>query len=71
MDYIINVTQYKNIRACKGKMYNHCYISCRGLLVVYASDNGIERVFDNPPGSQKFDVSCTNLIHIYPSKNLG
>lgn len=61
----------KKLRAGKGKMRNRRYVSRRGPLVVYNTDNGISRAFRNLPGVEVAHVDSLNLLQLAPGGHLG
>uniref|UniRef100_A0A7R9WC10 Large ribosomal subunit protein uL4 C-terminal domain-containing protein n=1 Tax=Pseudictyota dubia TaxID=2749911 RepID=A0A7R9WC10_9STRA len=61
----------KKIRAGKGKARNRRYVLRRGPLVVYASDDGVERAFRNLPGVELCNVSRLNLLQLAPGGHMG
>ena len=71
MDDVTKSADSKKIRAGKGKMRNRRYVSRRGPLIIYASDDGIERAFRNLPGVELCNVSRLNLLQLAPGGHLG
>jgi large subunit ribosomal protein L4e len=65
------VKESKKIRAGKGKMRNRRYVTRRGPLVIYNTDNGISRAFRNIPGVELAQVSRLNLLDLAPGGHLG
>eukprot|EP00698_Gefionella_okellyi_P011623 TRINITY_DN3072_c0_g1_i1.p1 TRINITY_DN3072_c0_g1~~TRINITY_DN3072_c0_g1_i1.p1 ORF type:complete len:356 (+),score=77.11 TRINITY_DN3072_c0_g1_i1:52-1119(+) len=65
------VKESKKIRAGKGKMRNRRYVTRRGPLVVYNTDNGITRAFRNIPGVELAQVSRLNLLDLAPGGHVG
>eukprot|EP00567_Pseudictyota_dubia_P004624 CAMPEP_0197441156 /NCGR_PEP_ID=MMETSP1175-20131217/7490_1 /TAXON_ID=1003142 /ORGANISM="Triceratium dubium, Strain CCMP147" /LENGTH=383 /DNA_ID=CAMNT_0042971395 /DNA_START=105 /DNA_END=1256 /DNA_ORIENTATION=+ len=61
----------KKIRAGKGKARNRRYVLRCGPLVVYASDDGVERAFRNLPGVELCNVSRLNLLQLAPGGHMG
>ena len=62
MEDIIKADESKKIQDGKSDMCNNCYVSSRSLLVVYASEDGIECTFHNFPGFKIYDLSNFNII---------
>ena len=61
----------KQIRAGKGKMRNRRYTLRRGPLVIYASNDGVERAFRNLPGVELCCVDRLNLLQLAPGGHMG
>mmetsp|Transcript_18966 Transcript_18966/g.26959 ORF Transcript_18966/g.26959 Transcript_18966/m.26959 type:complete len:384 (-) Transcript_18966:175-1326(-) len=65
------VVDSKKIRAGKGKMRNRRYVMRRGPLVIYKSNDGIERAFRNLPGVELCCVDRLNLLQLAPGGHMG
>lgn len=65
------VADSKQIRAGKGKMRNRRYVQRRGPLVIYKSNDGVERAFRNLPGVELCCVSRLNLLQLAPGGHMG
>eukprot|EP00541_Cyclophora_tenuis_P016869 CAMPEP_0116542398 /NCGR_PEP_ID=MMETSP0397-20121206/997_1 /TAXON_ID=216820 /ORGANISM="Cyclophora tenuis, Strain ECT3854" /LENGTH=341 /DNA_ID=CAMNT_0004066409 /DNA_START=141 /DNA_END=1166 /DNA_ORIENTATION=+ len=61
----------KQIRAGKGKMRNRRYTLRRGPLVIYASNDGVEKAFRNLPGVELCCVDRLNLLQLAPGGHMG
>merc|ERR1711966_481363 len=61
----------KKIRAGKGKARNRRYVLRRGPLVIYASNDGVERAFRNLPGVELCCVTRLNLLQLAPGGHMG
>jgi len=65
------VVDSKKIRAGKGKMRNRRYVMRRGPLVIYSSNDGVERAFRNLPGVELCCVERLNLLQLAPGGHMG
>merc|ERR1712151_574179 len=61
----------KQIRAGKGKMRNRRYTLRRGPLIIYETDDGIEKAFRNLPGVELCCVDRLNLLQLAPGGHMG
>jgi large subunit ribosomal protein L4e len=61
----------KQIRAGKGKMRNRRFTLRRGPLIIYKSNDGVERAFRNLPGVELCCVSRLNLLQLAPGGHMG
>ena len=61
----------KKVRAGRGKMRGRRYTMRRGPLVVYATDDGIEKGFRNLPGVDLCNVERLNLLQLAPGGHMG
>lgn len=71
LDDVEKVAASKQIRAGKGKMRNRRYVQRRGPLVIYKSNDGVERAFRNLPGVELCCVSRLNLLQLAPGGHMG
>jgi len=65
------VVDSRKIRAGKGKMRNRRYVMRRGPLVIYSSNDGVERAFRNLPGVELCSVERLNLLQLAPGGHMG
>lgn len=70
-DDVEKVADSKKIRAGKGKMRNRRYVQRRGPLVIYQTNDGIEKAFRNLPGVELCCVDRLNLLQLAPGGHLG
>lgn len=61
----------KKIRAGKGKARNRKYVLRRGPLVIYKTNDGVERAFRNLPGVELCCVTRLNLLQLAPGGHMG
>jgi len=61
----------KQVRAGKGKMRNRRYTLRRGPLIIYDSNDGIEKAFRNLPGVELCCVDRLNLLQLAPGGHMG
>lgn len=61
----------KQIRSGKGKMRNRRYTLRRGPLVIYKTNDGVERAFRNLPGVELCCVDRLNLLQLAPGGHMG
>merc|ERR1712087_836826 len=61
----------KKIRAGKGKSRNRRYVMRRGPLVIYKTNDGVERAFRNLPGVDLCCVDRLNLLQLAPGGHMG
>ena len=64
MDDVIKADESNKIWVGKDKMRNRCCVSCCGLLVVYASNNGMDCAFRNLLGFELCNISCLDLLQL-------
>eukprot|EP00545_Synedropsis_sp_CCMP1620_P009500 CAMPEP_0119011816 /NCGR_PEP_ID=MMETSP1176-20130426/5904_1 /TAXON_ID=265551 /ORGANISM="Synedropsis recta cf, Strain CCMP1620" /LENGTH=379 /DNA_ID=CAMNT_0006964687 /DNA_START=53 /DNA_END=1192 /DNA_ORIENTATION=+ len=65
------VANSKQVRAGKGKMRNRRYTLRRGPLVIYASNDGVEKAFRNLAGVEICSVDRLNLLQLAPGGHMG
>lgn len=65
------VSDSKQVRAGKGKMRNRRYTMRRGPLIIYKSNDGVERAFRNLPGVELCGVDRLNLLQLAPGGHMG
>jgi large subunit ribosomal protein L4e len=70
-DDVEKVVDSKKIRAGKGKMRNRRYVMRRGPLIIYKSNDGVERAFRNLPGVELCCVDRLNLLQLAPGGHMG
>ena len=61
----------KKIRAGKGKARNRKYVLRRGPLIIYKTNDGVERAFRNLPGVELCCVDRLNLLQLAPGGHMG
>merc|ERR1711957_725930 len=61
----------KKIRAGKGKARGRRYVLRRGPLVIYKTNDGVERAFRNLPGVELCCVDRLNLLQLAPGGHMG
>ena len=61
----------KKIRAGKGKARNRKYVLRRGPLIIYKTNDGVERAFRNLPGVELCCVDPLNLLQLAPGGHMG
>jgi len=61
----------KQLRAGKGKMRNRRYTLRRGPLIIFSTNDGIEKAFRNLPGVELCCVSRLNLLQLAPGGHMG
>ena len=61
----------KKIRAGKGKARNRKYVLRRGPLIIYKTNDGVERAFRNLPGVELCCVVRLNLLQLAPGGHMG
>jgi large subunit ribosomal protein L4e len=69
-----DVSRAKNsrkIRAGKGKLRNRRYVTRRGPLVVYSSNDKLDKGFRNLPGVELAHVDRLNLLQLAPGGHIG
>lgn len=71
LDDVDKAASSKKIRAGKGKMRNRRYTLRRGPLIIYKSDDGVERAFRNLPGVELCCVTRLNLLQLAPGGHMG
>jgi len=64
-------SESKKIRAGKGKARNRKYVLRRGPLVIYKTNDGVERAFRNLPGVELCCVDRLNLLQLAPGGHMG
>lgn len=71
LEDVNKVADSRKIRAGKGKMRNRRYVQRRGPLVIYKSNDGVERAFRNLPGVELCCVTRLNLLQLAPGGHMG
>jgi large subunit ribosomal protein L4e len=71
LEDVDKVADSRKIRAGKGKMRNRRYVQRRGPLVIYKSNDGVERAFRNLPGVELCCVTRLNLLQLAPGGHMG
>jgi len=71
LDDVDKVCASKQIRAGKGKMRNRRYTQRRGPLIIYKSNDGVEKAFRNLPGVELCCVDRLNLLQLAPGGHMG
>jgi len=71
LDDVNKAAASKQIRAGKGKMRNRRYTLRRGPLVIYKSNDGVDRAFRNLPGVELCCVDRLNLLQLAPGGHMG
>jgi large subunit ribosomal protein L4e len=61
----------KKLRAGKGKMRNRRYVMRRGPLIIYDSNDGLDKAFRNLPGVETVCVDRLNLLQLAPGGHMG
>jgi len=61
----------RKIRRGKGKMRNRRYRTRRGPLIVYDTNDNVDRAFRNLPGVELAHVERLNLLQLAPGGHLG
>ncbi|KAK9867941.1 hypothetical protein WJX84_008385 [Apatococcus fuscideae] len=65
------VVDSRNLRRGKGKMRNRRYVSRKGPLVVYGTDDGLSKAFRNLPGIKTCPVDKLNILDLAPGGHMG
>jgi len=71
LDDVEKAGNSKHIRAGKGKSRNRRYTMRKGPLIIFNSDEGIEKGFRNLPGIELCCVSSLNLLQLAPGGHMG
>jgi large subunit ribosomal protein L4e len=71
LEDVDKVAESRKIRAGKGKMRNRRYVQRRGPLVIYKTNDGVERAFRNLPGVELCCVTRLNLLQLAPGGHMG
>lgn len=71
LDDVEKAADSKKIRAGKGKSRNRRYVMRRGPLVIYKTNDGVERAFRNLPGVDLCCVDRLNLLQLAPGGHMG
>ena len=58
------VIDSRNLRRGKGKMRNRRYVSRKGPLVIYGTDDGLSKAFRNLPGIKTCPVDKLNILDV-------
>jgi len=71
LDDVTKAAASKKIRAGKGKARGRRYVLRRGPLVIYKTNDGVERAFRNLPGVELCCVDRLNLLQLAPGGHMG
>jgi len=71
LDDVTKSANSKKIRAGKGKARGRRYVLRRGPLVIYKTNDGVERAFRNLPGVELCCVDRLNLLQLAPGGHMG
>jgi large subunit ribosomal protein L4e len=64
-------SNFKKIRAGKGKARGRRYVLRRDPLVIYKTNVGVERAFQNLPSVELCCVNRLNLLQLAPGGHMG
>jgi large subunit ribosomal protein L4e len=71
LDDVEKAAGSKQVRAGKGKMRNRRYTLRRGPLIIYKTNDGVDKAFRNLPGVELCCVSRLNLLQLAPGGHMG
>jgi large subunit ribosomal protein L4e len=62
---------WRTIRRGVGKTRNRRYVTVPRILIVYSSNNGVSKAFQNIPGVESISVESLNLLKLAPGGHVG